>query len=168
MSDLSDLELWTIAPEAVPRAIAKAEHYRLLHQPAEAESICRDILAVAPDNEQAQVVLVLALTDQFTGGSATGSLKEATERAANLTDEYKRRYYSGIVRERRARALLALGTSHGFAYTAFREAMDFYEAARGLMTDDDNEAILRWNSCLRSIRAHHLEPPVVEAEQPLE
>ena len=31
-------------------AVAKAKQYRVLNQPAEAESICRDILEVEPEN----------------------------------------------------------------------------------------------------------------------
>ena len=58
-------ELKTLAAEAIPRSLEKAERYRLLNEPAEAESICCDILAVEPDNQQAIVTLLLALTDQF-------------------------------------------------------------------------------------------------------
>ena len=55
-------ELKAISSGAVPEALAKAEHYRLLNQPEEAESICRDILRLEPRKQQALVVLVLALT----------------------------------------------------------------------------------------------------------
>ncbi len=43
----------------------KAERYRLLNEPAEAESICLDALAMEPDNHEALVTLLLALTEQF-------------------------------------------------------------------------------------------------------
>ena len=43
MFDLKPLDL-----DAVPAALARAERYRLLNEPSEAESICLDILAVDP------------------------------------------------------------------------------------------------------------------------
>ena len=58
-------ELKTLSPEAVPRALAKAERYRLLNEPAEAESICLDALNIDPDNQDLLVMLLLAITDQF-------------------------------------------------------------------------------------------------------
>jgi hypothetical protein len=59
------LELKRIPPSAVQPALEKALRYRLLSEPGEAESICRDVLAVDPDNQEALVTLLLALTDQF-------------------------------------------------------------------------------------------------------
>ena len=44
-------ELKPLSREAFPAALEKAERYRLLNEPLEAESICRDILAVDPDNQ---------------------------------------------------------------------------------------------------------------------
>ena len=60
-------ELKVLSPEAVSRALAKAERYRYLNEPEEAESICRDILAVDSTHQMAQRILGLAITDQFTG-----------------------------------------------------------------------------------------------------
>ena len=54
-----------MSKDAVPGALAKAERYRLLNEPGEAESICLDILQVDPQNEDALVMMLLALTDQF-------------------------------------------------------------------------------------------------------
>ena len=34
--------------DAVPAALAKAERYRLLNEPGEAESICLDVLQIDP------------------------------------------------------------------------------------------------------------------------
>src|ERR1700722_16262182 len=59
-----------ISPDAVPLALEKAERYRLLNEPAQAESICLDVLAVDPDNQRALVMLLLALSDQFLTGPA--------------------------------------------------------------------------------------------------
>ena len=44
-------EFKRITPEAVPAALSKAERYRLLNEPREAESICRDVLLVDPENQ---------------------------------------------------------------------------------------------------------------------
>ena len=43
-----DLKLKTISKSGIAEAIAKAELYRYLNEPEEAESICRDILAADP------------------------------------------------------------------------------------------------------------------------
>ena len=54
-----------ISSNSLDCALAKAERYRLLNEPTEAESICRDILEVAPANREARISLVLALTDEL-------------------------------------------------------------------------------------------------------
>src|SRR5262247_3574783 len=100
-----EFEFKILSPEAVPRALAKAERYRLLNEPGEAESICRDALEVDPGNQDALVILLLALTDQFDahGTSAVGDAREIVER---LRNDYDRAYYTGIIFERRAKAQL--------------------------------------------------------------
>ena len=60
-----EFELKKLSTAAIPAALERAERYRLLNEPAQAESICQDILAVEPDNRQAIVLLILALSDQF-------------------------------------------------------------------------------------------------------
>src|SRR5690242_339810 len=104
-------ELKTLSPEAVPRALAKAERYRLLNEPAEAESICLDALKIDPDNQELLATLVLALTEQF--GDEPARVNEAWTTVAQLRDEYERLYYSGIIHERRAKALLRQHTPRG-------------------------------------------------------
>ena len=54
-----------ISKAGVPAALEKATRYRLLNEPLQAESICRDILTVEPENQQALITLLLAVTDQF-------------------------------------------------------------------------------------------------------
>ena len=39
-----ELQLKPISKDGIPEAISKAELYRYLNEPGEAESICRDIL----------------------------------------------------------------------------------------------------------------------------
>ncbi|MBW2588086.1 MAG: hypothetical protein JRD92_14240 [Deltaproteobacteria bacterium] len=46
-----------ISTDAVDRAVDRAEHYRLLNDPEQAESICLDILAVDGGNEPARIVV---------------------------------------------------------------------------------------------------------------
>ena len=57
-----------LSPEGVEPALERAEQYRLLNEPREAESICRDILAIDPDNRRAIIQLVLALSEQLAEG----------------------------------------------------------------------------------------------------
>ncbi len=55
--------LKSISREGIPEALAKAERYRLLKEPGEAESICRDVLTADPDTQAALRMLGLAITD---------------------------------------------------------------------------------------------------------
>ena len=66
-------ELKLLSHEGIPGALAKAERYRLLNQPWEAECIYRDVLDVDPENQEATVGLVLAITDQFERGSSASA-----------------------------------------------------------------------------------------------
>ncbi len=162
------LELRLISKNAVPQAVKKAEHYRLLNAPELAESICLDVLAVDPDNQQARVVVLLAITDQFGQAGATSRVKEAFDHLDRLTDPYQREYYGGLIHEREARSYLARRTSRIFAYDTFREAMESYEKAVAIRPEGDDDALLRWNACVRTIRQERLHPLPQEAEQPLE
>ncbi len=162
-----EFELRTITRDAVDAAIRRAEHYRLLNEPVQARSICHDVLTVDPDNQRALVALVLAITDEFkTDGAA--SVSDAKDYASRLTDEYQRHYYNGLIAERRARALLTRGPSAVFAYDGFREAMDQFEKAAEMQPEGNNDAILRWNSCVRTIMDRNLHPRPPEAELGLE
>ena len=91
--------LKTISPDGIPQALEKAERYRLLNDPAQAESICRDVLAVDSDNQDALRMLILTLTDQFRAQSSAGAAREARAHINQLQDEYERAYYTGIVFE---------------------------------------------------------------------
>src|SRR3954471_5607354 len=94
-----------ISKDAIPAALIKAERYRLLNEPGEAESICLDVLQIEPENQEALVTLVLALTDQVPheSPSTTGLAGRAGELIPRLADAYDREYYGGIIRERRAK-----------------------------------------------------------------
>ncbi len=163
-------ELKALSKEAVPRALEKAERYRLLNEPTEAESICQDVLQVDPENQKALVTLLLALTDQFAG--LGGDVREAKEVLPRLHDEYERAYYGGIICERRGKAHLDHGGpgSRFAAYDLFRQAMEEYEKAHAIRPPGNDDAVLRWNACARTFMRHpHLQPaPDDRVELPLE
>src|SRR5437867_4015809 len=92
-------ELKTISRDAVPLALEKAERYRLLNEPAQAESICLDVLAIDPANQQALVMLLMALSDQFRSGTPD-CFRQAEAVVPKLEAEYERHYYGGIPSER--------------------------------------------------------------------
>ncbi len=167
MSEHFDLK--PISRAAIPRAIKKAERYRLLNQSWAAESICRDILGVDPDNQQVIVMLVLTLTDQLASehGRVMHDVREALTR---VTDPYQRAYYNGIAAERHGQQLLAR-TSMGsgtMAYDALREAMSWYEKAEALRPAENDDSILRWNTCARILaRESHLKPAEVTEYEPV-
>ena len=166
---MTELQLKRISPDGIPHALEKAERYRLLNDPAQAESICRDVLAVDADNQTALRVLILTLTDQFGAHGAGGAAREAREYIAQLGDEYERAYYTGIVYERETRAYLERkNVVRSAAYDGFRHAMEWYERAEALRPPGNADAVLRWNSCVRAIERERLEPADDAHELPLE
>ena len=161
-----EFELKRITAEGTDAALARAEHYRLLNQPKLAQSICHDILEVDPENQHALVVLILAMSDEFAAGAS--SANNAQGYADRLTDDYQRHYYSGIISERQARSLMSKGPSVVFAYGTFREAMEHFENAEQVRPEGVDDAILRWNACVRTIRSANLRPPPPDVELGLE
>src|SRR3984893_17072718 len=95
-------ELKILSKKAIPAALEKADRYRLLNEPSEAESICLDVLQADPENQTAIVTLLLALTDRFEKGYGVSDT-QAKEILARIKSEYDRAYYAGIVAERRAK-----------------------------------------------------------------
>lgn len=152
-------DLKTLHKDAIHAALEKAERYRLLNEPAEAESICLDILAVDPENQQAIVTLLLALTDRFEKGYGVSDT-QAKELLARLKSAYDRTYYSGIVAERRAKVKLRQNTPdcRFQAYDLFRDAMSYFEKAEAIRPAGNDEALLRWNTCARIIERNKLMP----------
>jgi hypothetical protein len=161
-------ELKRLAAESIGRTLQKAERYRLLGEPCEAESICVDVLEVDPDNHEARVMLILSLSDQFRVDLSR--VAEGKTLAAQLEDEYERFYYSGIVAERLGKAQLARGgpSSDDYANRALREAMGWYEKAEAVRPPANDDAILRWNTCARTlIRRGLTSPPNQASRAPL-
>jgi hypothetical protein len=163
-------ELKPLSKEAIPAALDKAMRYRLLDEAGEAESICHDVLRIEPENQQALVILLLALTDRFGKGYAVG-ITQAQEVLPRLRDPYERAYYAGLVSERRAKAQLRQsGPGSGFAaYQLLREAMARYEKAEAIRPAGNDDALLRWNACARMIMGNKLTPQQEEKlDLPLE
>jgi hypothetical protein len=141
--------------------LEKAHRYRLLNEPGAAESICLDILAVEPDNQEALKSIVLAMSDRFGKDYSIGDTN-VNEYLGSIADEYERAYYSGIIYERRAKATLAK-TGVG-AYELFRQAMECFEKAESLRPAGNDDAILRWNGCARVINRNKLQPIETESD----
>ncbi len=158
-------ELKPLSPEAIPAALEKANRYRLLNEPGAAQSICLDILAVDPANQDALKTIVLAISDRFGKDYAVGDT-DYKEYLARLNDEYQRAYYTGIVYERRAKATLAKGGLQ--AYELFTTAMNWFEKAEAIRPAGNDEAILRWNGCARMITRNKLRPLVTSASDIIE
>jgi hypothetical protein len=148
-------ELKLLAPESISAALVKAERYRLLNQPWEAESIYLDVLQVEADNQDALVGLLLAITDQF-GDGIPDSTHRARELLGRIQGEYERAYYAGIISERRAKVVLLQarpGTGE-MAHDLLAEARTWFERAAELSPPGNDDALLRWNACARLVMRH--------------
>jgi hypothetical protein len=160
-----NFDLKPIHADAIPEALEKAERYRLLNEPAQAESICLDILAVDRLNQQALVMLLLAITDQFGDGASARCAREILPR---FEREYDRDYYAGIICERLARAEVH-GGKQGSSFSAYElltGAMEHYERAERSRPPNNDDSILRWNACVRFLSQHsNLRPRPVEIHQ---
>ncbi|MGH9346447.1 MAG: hypothetical protein ACRD26_04180 [Vicinamibacterales bacterium] len=159
-------ELKPLSADSISRALEKAERYRLLNEPAEAESICQDVLRIDPDNQEALVTLILALTDQF-GEGVAGQLAEARELLPRLAGEYERAYYAGIIAERRGKARLRVGGPGAWTvgHESVRDAMRHYAGAETLRPPGNDDALLRWNACARLLMRDRADVPAVAGER---
>ena len=153
-----------LSPAGIPRALEKAERYRLLNDPGDAESICLDILEVDPGHQRALVSLLLSRTDQFPRARDGAGVASAREVLPRLQSEYERAYYNGIICERWAKALRTRGVpgSGATAYQWLQEAMEHYEQAEKVRPAGNDDALLRWNACARTIARHPDLKPAVE------
>ena len=142
----------SISKGGIAEALAKAKHYRYLNQAEEAESICRDILPADPENQMALRLLGLAITDQFTGATCDRHA-EALSSFEKLTSAYERSYYLGILYERRAKAQLRAGHMAHSLLASFERAMQCFEDAEKIRPQGNDDALLRWNRCLRLLQS---------------
>ena len=160
-------KLKPITIDAVPAALVKAERYRLIGDPSGAESICLDVLAVDPANQQAVSTLLLAITDQFDQGVSASRARALLPR---LQGEYEKHYYAGIIAERTAHAQLRRRSPNSSftAYDGFRFAMECYAKAEAVRPAGNDDAILRWNTCARVLMSNQtLRPRPDEAFEPV-
>ena len=156
-------ELKSISVQSIPEALAKVERYRLLNEPALAESICLDILAIVPDHQQALISLLLARTDQF---PLQVPAKAAQEILARIKGDYEQAYYAGIIWERAGHTRIRQGGTGGglSAYHALREAMTHYERAINFAPPGNDDAVLRWNTCARVIMQNPAVRPLPDED----
>lgn len=148
-------DLKPLSENAVAAALEKANRYRLLNEPGAAESIYLDILAIEPENQDALKNIVLAMSDRFGKDYAIGDAR-ITEYITRIKGDYERTYYTGIMYERRGKAELAKGGVG--AYELLRQAMDCFETAEAMRPAGRDDAILRWNGCVRIITRNALGP----------
>lgn len=159
-------DLKPLSKEGIPKALEKADRYRLLGEPTEAESICLDILEADPENQRALVVLILTLTDQFGRGHVIAD-QNIQELLRRLKDPYERAYYTGVVCERRGKAALNSRIPSSVAYEWLSEAMEWYEKAEAIRPAGNDDALLRWNTCARIFeRNPNLQPMEQETAEP--
>lgn len=158
-----EVPMYSLKPltkKSVPAALKKAERYRLLKEPYEAESICLDILEADPGNQEALIMLLLARTDKFPD-ELYPAFDKAMELLDLLTDKHNRLYYRGVINERRAKAHHKKGgpSSAGLAYDWYKKAMADYEEALKNGSSSNQAAALRWNTCARILNENpHIRP----------
>jgi hypothetical protein len=148
-------QLKSISKAGIAEALAKVELYRYLNEPEESESICRDILAVDPQHQLALRLLGLSITDQFTGG-VSDRCREAEEAFQRLANPYERLYYTGLLQERRAKAQLHAGQLPHVVYPLFERALQCFADAEKIRPPGNDDAILRWNRCVRLLQTPSL------------
>jgi hypothetical protein len=167
---VTEFKLKSIQKDAIRSALEKAVWYRALNEPLEAESICRDILGIEPDNQEALAALLLALSDQFPRG-LKNRFREAKELAERLTSQYEQEYYLGIISERRAKYHYQQGSPGAghLAYEGIRTAMAHYERAEKVRPHGNDDALLRWNACARLLMSSpDMRPEPVPTHDPVE
>ena len=153
-----ELKLHDIHSNAIDQALAKARQYRSLLEPEIAESICLDVLNIDPEHQTALVLYILALLDQISRSDKRVKRKTVEQFIAKLDSEYQRYYYLGLLNERMARYMISQTMSHSFAYDYFYDALNYYQQAEQISPEQNDEATLRWNSCLRTIEKEQLHP----------
>src|SRR5688572_23941673 len=158
-------ELKPLNLDAIPSSLEKSNLYRLLNEPGAADSIYLDIRAIDRDNHEALVGVVLAMSDRFAKDYGVGDGR-IQDFIAKMETEYERAYYTGIVYERRAKAVLEKGGIN--AYELFEQAMECFEKAEAIRPAGHDDAILRWNGCARIITRNNLTPREMSAGDLLE
>jgi hypothetical protein len=150
---LATVQLKRLGTRNLEAALAKAEQYRALNEPEEAESICRDVLVESPDHQHALKTLGLALTDRF-AVEWRGVFDEAVAVFHKLTSAYERVYYTGVAWERCAKAQIAEKQQAHNAAHALEKALECFAEAERVGAKDTPDPVLRWNRCVRMLDRH--------------
>ena len=77
---------------------------------------------------------------------------EAEEAFRQLSDPYERLYYAGILYERRAKAQLNAGQPPHTLLPLFEQALRSFAEAEKIRPAGNDDAILRWNRCVRLLQ----------------
>ncbi|HSV08835.1 MAG TPA: hypothetical protein VLI07_20130, partial [Candidatus Binatus sp.] len=86
--------------------------------------------------------------------ASTGTrFAEAQQVFARLRDPYERAFYGGLAYERQAKAQLMAGIPVASVRVLFDQALARYAEAERLRPAGNDDAILRWNSCVRALQA---------------
>ena len=152
-------ELKKISPQYISNALMKAEKYRYMNHPKTSESICRDVLEIKPEHQEAIILLIISISEQFADRKKySASLRNAQEWLPLIEDEYKKIYLSGLILERWAKANIHI-LAGADLYEFFQEAMDFYAKAEKIRPVEDESCILHWNLCIRLMELNpHIKP----------
>ncbi len=155
-----------LAKRTVPSALEKAERYRLLNEPYEAESICLDILEADPGNQDALIMLLLARTDKFRD-ELYPAFDKALEVLELLSGDHIKYYYRGIICERRAKSHHKKGgpSSAAISFDWYTKAMNAYEQAMENGSPSYGEAALRWNTCARILNENPNIRPIEQIDE---
>lgn len=156
-----------LSKDGIASALEKAERYRLLNEPSQAESICLDILEHDPENQRALILMLLSITDAFSSGGSGGAAGAPRALAVlpRLDGDYNRAYYEGLIHERKARSVLTRGgpgAGYG-AHAGLTQAMACFERAEALRPPGNDDSILRFNACVRLMTS---TPSIREAPKP--
>src|SRR5258708_25526100 len=143
-------QLKALSKAGIPEALAKVELYRYLNEPEEAESICRDILAVDPEHQLARRMLGLAITDQFIGAASDRYL-EVQSIFQGLRDPYEQLYYTGLLHERHAKTQLLVGYAPHTLLPLVEEAMRCFAEAEKILPAGNGDSILPCTPRVRSL-----------------
>ena len=137
-----------ISTAGIAEAIAKAELYRSLSEPEEAESICRDILTIEPQHQLA--LRLLGLPDRSVHRSWVRSYREAEEIFQQLNDRMNGTTTLGS-RTSDARKRSSKPGNCLLTVQALRTGSYLSQRLRNSPAEND-DAILRWNRCVRLLQ----------------
>src|SRR5260370_3549222 len=120
------------------------------------------MLEVESGKQEALISLTLGLTDQI--AQHASAFANALATVDRLEAAYDRAYYAGIAWERRAKAYYyGIGrSSHHYAYEWIVEALRLFEEAERHRVAGNDDAVLRWNACVRFLARHKELAPRAE------